>query len=198
MKVHVFLKASQHFRQGLRTHLWGPLSLHLQRQQFPWSVEHCFKEKAPSPGSQEWLPTAGIAWSRVPRALRSGCPLLGSRGRGFSLSVQETGEKCKQKSPPLQPGDEPGWQSSPVPARSFLCSQGSQELAICADTCRAHPPCQACLAMWDLTQSWEAGQSPTMCREHPNAEGPLTCPRWSFPGQPRPSVPVCAQPHHCL
>ena len=70
--------------------------------------EHRFKEKAPSPGSQEWLPAAGIAWSRVPQALRSGCPLLGSCGREFSFSVQERGQQSGQKSPPLQPGDEPG------------------------------------------------------------------------------------------
>lgn len=59
-------------------------------------AERCFKAKAPSTGPQEWLPAAETAWSWV-------------------LSTQETGQQCGHKSPPLQPGDEPGWQSSLVP-----------------------------------------------------------------------------------
>lgn len=130
--------------------------------------EHRFKEKAPSPGSQEWLPAAGIVWSWVlplrageRTAVRAEVTSSSTRGRTRVTIVPSAHPQCP----------------SPAPARSFLCSRGSQELAVSADTCRAHPPCQACLATWDLMQSWEAGQSPPVCPEHPEAEGLLTCPR---------------------
>ena len=187
----------------MRTHLWSLLSLHLQRQKFPWNAGSIVLKKR-----------------LLPRALRSGCLLLGSHGRGFPrLSgvaarcwdrvVVSSPSPCRREDSSLgrshllfnqgmNQGDNRPRCPSPAPARSFLCSWGSQELAISADTCRAHPPCQACLARWDLMQSWEAGQSPAVCPEHPEAEGLLTCPRWSCPGQPRPSMPAHAQPHHCL